>query len=269
MSRLTIRFIAPLICSMVVVTACAGSAPETHPRSQTSDAVRLNVEGVLVDISADALVASHEAGVELAGVVRAAIERASALLGEVRTGLTVVVDPKRTITGVGVGGYTDPNTGEVTISLDDAPDARITTWLPVTLAYELDHVARVDRGPGYGSTLLEVMVTEGMADAFATQAFPDAPSHPWAQALSPRQMRNLWARAQPSLDELIDNRGYGEWFSGRGRLPPWTGFSIGSGIVSSYLARHPEARASDLVTVPAQEVLRGSGWTSTGSRGSS
>ena len=221
-------------------------------------------KGVLIDISPDALEASREAGVDLADVVRAAIERASTLLGDVRTGLTVVVDPKRTITGIGVGGYTDPNTGDVTISLDGAPDARIRTWLPVTLAYELDHVSRVNRGPGYGSTLLEVMVTEGMADAFATQAFPDAPEHPWAEALSPRQLRTLWGRAQPSLDELMDVRSYGEWFSGKGRLPPWTGYSIGSGIVSSYLARHPEARASDLVTVPAQEVLRGSGWTSKG-----
>ena len=269
MSRLTIRFIALLICSMMLVPSCASDAPETHPRGPTPDATRSNVEGVLIDISPDALEASREAGVELPDVVRAAIERASALLGDVRTGVTVVVDPERTITGVGVGGYTDPNTGDVTISLDDAPDARIKTWLPVTLAYELDHVARVNRGPGYGSTLLEVMVTEGMADAFATQAFPDAPAHPWAEALSPRQLRTLWARAQPSLSELVDPRSYGEWFSGKGRLPLWTGYSIGSGIVSSYLARHPSARASDLVTVPARKVLRGSGWTSTGSRGSS
>jgi uncharacterized protein YjaZ len=133
----------------------------------------------------------------------------------------------------------------------------------VTVAYELDHVARVNHGPGFGSTLLEVMVTEGMADAFAAQAFPEAPAQPWAEVLSPQQLRTLWARAQPSLDQLLDLHGYAKWFQGKGRLPAWTGYSIGSGIVSSYLARHPEARASDLVTVPAQEVLRGSGWMAT------
>ena len=148
MSRLTIRFIAVLICSTMLATSCGGDAPETRPRSPAPDGTRSNVEGVLVDISPEALEASREAGVDLADVVRAAIDRASTLLGDVRTGLTVVVDPKRTITGIGVGGYTDPNTGDVTISLDGAPDARIRTWLPVTLAYELDHVSRVNRGPG-------------------------------------------------------------------------------------------------------------------------
>jgi hypothetical protein len=145
------------------------------------------------------------------------------LLGDVRTDLTVVVDPDRTIPGIGVGGYTDPNTGDVTISLDAPPDRGIATWLPVTVAYELDHVARVNHGPGFGSTLLEVMVTEGMADAFATQAYPAAPAHPWAEAPSPQQLRTLWARAQPELDELLDLHGYAEWFQGRAGFPPGPG----------------------------------------------
>lgn len=260
MSRPIIRSLALGICSTILVASCTDEAYQTSRRRPAPDAGRLNVHGVLVDISADALAASDVAGVNLAEMVRGAIERVSALLGDVRTGVTVGVDPQRTVTGIGVGGYTDPNTGDVAISLEDSLGPRIGTWLPVTLAYELDHVARVNRGPGYGSTLLEVMVTEGMADAFATQAFPAAPTHPWAEALSPQQLRKLWARAQPRLDELLDLRGYGEWFSGKAQLPAWTGYSIGSGIVSSYLARHPEERASDLVTVPADQVLQGSGW---------
>jgi Predicted Zn-dependent protease (DUF2268) len=243
----------------VLTASCAGDSHET-PRPSRAQDVRENVDGVLVDIAADALAGARESGVDLTGTVKSAIQRASGLLGDVRTDLTLVVDPERTIAGIGVGGYTDPNTGDVTISLDDAPGRRIATWLPVTVAYELDHVARVNHGPGFGSTLLEVMVTEGMADAFATQAYPAAPAHPWAEALSPQQLRTVWARAHPSLDELLDLHGYAKWFQGKGRLPPWTGYSIGSGIVSSYLARHPEELASDLVTVQARKVLRGSGW---------
>ena len=242
------------------MASCAGDAHESPRRSPAQD-VRENVDGLLVDIAPDALAAARESGVDLAGTVRSAIQLASGLLGDVRTDLSVVVDPERTIAGIGVGGYTDPNTGDVTISLDDAPGRRIATWLPVTVAYELDHVARVNHGPGFGSTLLEVMVTEGMADAFATQAYPAAPAHPWAEAL-PAAADSV-GPGQPSLDELQDLHGYAKVVPGEARLPAWTGFSIGSGIVSSYLARHPEERASDLVTVSAQEVLRGSGWMAT------
>ena len=105
------------------------------------------------------------------------------------------------------------------------------------------------------------MITEGMADAFATQAFPNAPDHPWAEALLPGQMRRMWARAQTRLKDLIDLGDYGRWFLGKGRLPEWTGYSIGSAIVSSYLASHPTEAASDLVSLSAEKVFHGSGWS--------
>lgn len=103
-------------------------------------------------------------------------------------------------------------------------------------------------------------MTEGMADAFATQAFPAAPAHPWAEALTPQQLRKLWARAQPSLDE------------------PWTFVGTGSGSQARAPSRldglldriwdrlellGQAERASDLVTVPAKEVPQGSGWMAT------
>jgi len=77
----------------------------------------------------------------------------------------------------------------------------LTVQLRRTLAHELDHAARVTAGPGYGSTLLDVMVSEGLADNFATSLYRGS-RHPWTHALSARDEHRLWQRAQQHLYEI-------------------------------------------------------------------
>ena len=195
-------------------------------------------------------------------LVRRTLERVTALLPRMRTRIDVVM---RRGTGPpdGIGGYTEWSTGHVHISLHEAardPSTGLRVWLPFTLAHELDHAARVLRGPGIDDTLLDWFVAEGMADRFAGEAFPSTPPSSGDHALSGQETADLWARARPRLvaPELIVR--LRRWFYGDPRIPRYAGYTIGYDIVSGYLGRHPGISAADLVTVDADRILRGSGF---------
>src|SRR5262249_35144689 len=151
------------------------------------------------------------------------------------TGVTITVrpDPKATIPRYGVGGRT-PNAHAVNIALDPkfADWERVlTNHLPQTLAHELHHSARW-RGPGYGSTLFEAMISEGLADRFAVELL-GIPVTPWSNAFPREQTPRFLALAQPEFDA----KPYGPddhalWFFGSdASIPKWTGYTLGFRLV--------------------------------------
>src|SRR3989344_2722710 len=76
-------------------------------------------------------------------------------------------NPEAAIPEIGIGGYT-PDGHTVFVNLN--PEFRnieksINKELGRTLAHEINHAMRW-RNPGYGKTLLEALVTEGLADHF-------------------------------------------------------------------------------------------------------
>ena len=114
-------------------------------------------------------------------------------------------------------------------------------------AHELHHAARW-AGPGYGATLGEVVVSEGLAGHFALELFKGQPE-PWeslsADVLQPsmRQLSENWDR--PDYD-------HNRWFFGTGDLPRWLGYTAGFNLVSDYLAAAPHQRASTLAATEAE-----------------
>ena len=188
-------------------------------------------------------------GVDLRAVASAAASRALAHLphhGRVR--IEVGVDEPWLIPQLGAGGYTDDaGTVRVTIASSDSA-ATVRRVLPPTIAHELDHSSRIRTGPGYGSTLGDTMVAEGLADRFAAQLYPGM-SFPWDHALTAAQARTWWARAKRELYASSFDHGF--WMFGNG-TPRWTGYTLGWLIVGRYLAAH-HVRASaavDRLTTP-------------------
>jgi hypothetical protein len=204
---------------------------------------------------------SRAEGVDLRPVVRATILQVQKLFPDLAAMVRVRVNPAASIPEVGVGGFTDLTTGVVTMSLDPSFSGFGTTlrvWLPLTLAHELDHAQRTLHGPGYGDTLLQAMVSEGMADAFARQVFPHAPPIPWDHVLNRVEVYLLWRLARTRLGERQDSAAHAMWFYGTGRVPRWAGYTIGRDIVESYLGRRPGVTAAQIVRLPARRILRGS-----------
>jgi hypothetical protein len=114
-------------------------------------------------------------------------------------------------------------------------------------AHELHHAARW-AGPGYGVTLGEVMVSEGLAGHFALELFAGKPE-PWeslsSDILQPhrRQLSENWHRTDYD---------HNAWFYGTQYLPRWLGYSAGFNLVSDYLAAAPHQRASTLTAIDAE-----------------
>ncbi|GGO27498.1 DUF2268 domain-containing putative Zn-dependent protease [Deinococcus humi] len=101
------------------------------------------------------------------------------------------------------------------------------------MAHELHH-ARRWQGPGYGQTLLEVLVSEGLAQMNELDE-RGGQLPPYAQA--DVDLEALWTRALPLLDRS-DHR-FEAWFYGSEAdgLTRWSGYSLGYELVRRHLAR--------------------------------
>ncbi len=119
--------------------------------------------------------------------------------------------------------------------------------------HDVDVVAYVSpgRGPGFGSTLLEALISEGLACQFETEI--SAGEIPfYAQALSPEEMSRLFEQAKPELHS--DSYGHAKWFFGNAQtgIPRHTGYSIGFDLVKQFIKQHG-GTARQLVHAPAQD----------------
>ena len=154
----------------------------------------------------------------------------------------------------GIGGYT-PNAHTVLISLDPRNlnfKKAIESELFATLAHELHHAIRW-RKPGYGTTLLEALITEGLADHFSIEAGArEIP--PWSRALSAAERTKLLKRAKRFFSRSYN---HADWFFGstENQIPRWTGYSLGYDLVGEYLKAHPNAKASSLVSTKASVIV--------------
>jgi uncharacterized protein YjaZ len=197
-------------------------------------------------------------------VVKTALARIAALLPGPAATITLSYhsepssSSEKMIPQAGTYGFTKPGFGNITISFQPTPQASLsqimTLWLPRTLAHEVNHSVRILAGPGYGTTLLQQIISEGLSSAFDLAAFP-GPPNPWDRAISPGQECALWKKAQPVLGAAGL---FGQWMFGGAGIPHWTGFTIGYDIVTGYRRHHPDVSWSAITTASAGKILAGS-----------
>jgi uncharacterized protein YjaZ len=221
----------------VVVLAAVGCRHDDEQR----------YEIVIRDSAAEA---AREAGVDLRGLVERSADHALSLLPrrdpveiEVKVGGDYVIPE------IGYGGVVRDRDA-VTIQVERPLRQGAETWVPALIAHELHHVSRLPMRP-IGGTLADALVSEGLADHFADEAFPATPPKPWDEALPPAQEEALWLRARPILHRK-DGYDHGAWFFGRGDLLRYAGYRLGYGIVDAYLGGG--RTAADAVAVDAGEV---------------
>ena len=181
-----------------------------------------------------------------------AIQQAAAAMPVSGVSVTLIPDAERTIGGWGLGGRTFGPTA-VEIYIDPGlPDLarRLTERMPALVMHELHHAMRW-RGPGYGRTLLEAMVSEGLADRFAVEVL-GAPLAPWSDAFPHEQTDTYLDLARPEFDD--SGYSHERWFfeAGLPQLPRWTGYTLGWRLVEAYQAAHPGRSAAALVDASAE-----------------
>lgn len=201
-----------------------------------------------------------DAGIELSTEVRSVLERVDELLQfDSDVAVSIAVDAAAVIPEIGVGGFTDPASGAVRISLDpdhaNGTEQSITVWLPQVLAHELNHSKRILEGPGYGTTVGEAIVTEGIADAFSLHAFPSTPPLPWANALQPDDLEQLSTLARSNATTTNTPDLHSEWFFGSGDIPRWAGYTIGAAWVRDFLATNGNVDVRAATLLPAGDII--------------
>ena len=181
------------------------------------------------------------------------IERVRPLLGVSDLRIAVIDDPSGVIPETGFGGY-NPNAGEVRLFADsNRPDveAAIRSELAPTLAHEIHHAMR-RRAIGYGSSLLQATISEGLADHFSIEVSPGY-DPPWISALTEEELA-LWLPEVTSRSS--GDYDHAEWFHGAGAsIPRWTGYAVGFELVRVHLDAHPDQLASTLVGEPASSFV--------------
>ena len=125
-----------------------------------------------------------------------------------------------------------------------------------TLAHELHHCLRF-AAAGYGHTLGESLVSEGLADQFNREA-NGGTGQIWNHVLTPAE----WAAVLPLAEPVLAAQSYNHltWFFGgqtsKGDpVPRWTGCTLGYHLVGTYLSLHPDVRPSRMVGIPAADML--------------
>ena len=254
---------AALSALVLVVAACTSSpSPLASPATAqaTPGPVTESFAGhrFTVTFGAQALEKASADGTSLPLVVARALARVNALLPGPPATITVYYNSTPVIPQTGTSGYTSPATGGITIGLGQTPQASFSMimqlWLPRTLSHEIDHSVRILAGPGFGASLLEQIISEGISSAFDMSAFPGTPN-PWDRAISRGQECALWKQARP----LLGQSGlYETWMFGQPGIPHWTAFTIGYDIVTGYRQRHPDMSWSAITAASAATILAGS-----------
>ena len=168
--------------------------------------------------------------------------------------------PGQVIPEFGIAGYA-PDAHRVFLSVDpDNPNFADTLRggaLQRQVAHEVHHCLRW-AGPGYGTTLGEALVSEGLAGQFASRLF-GSPPEPWERAVTPA----VAAMHFPSAADLASSTyDHSAWFFGvGGKYPRSLGYTLGYLIAGAWLCCVPDVDGETFVNVPAEEVL--SSWART------
>lgn len=155
---------------------------------------------------------------------------------------------------LGVGGFAqgentflivlDPENPALDESLQNGALGRV-------IAHEAHHCMRMS-GPGYGGTLGEALVSEGLAGQFVSMLFASGPE-PWERAVD-RDTIALHAPDEPQL--LAADYDHESWFFGTdGVRPRWLGYTLGYRMASAWLETAPTIDVGLMVNVPASTVI--------------
>lgn len=191
-------------------------------------------------------------------------DRIEAALNEVAQRAAQVAEPivldivvrslrNRVIPETGHVGFA-PGIGMMMLTIDpDNPNLADNMGEPLErmMAHELHHAMRWE-SVGYGTTLGEVLISEGLAGRFAQELY-GGDGELWERAVRREDLGVFAVLAQAHANET--DYDHAAWFFGSGGLPRWVGYTLGWEVVGAFINSHPGSTASGLVDAPAEPLL--------------
>ena len=238
------RFQFTLIIGLLLIGLV--SCSDDEPACSSGQAIPLDFGSCLV--FEDGQLDQYKMAIE--HVTRQAVQQINQKMPVADVIIRVRAAPENTIPEIGIGGF-NPNEREVIISIDPNfvdLDQTIAVELKPQLAHEMHHAKR-RRSVGYGSTLLQALVSEGLADWFSIEVTGIDPPI-WSTALSGSELEHWIEEARDGWNNGTYN--HAEWFLGTSQeIPRWAGYSIGFKLVQNFLDQNPNRKPSDLFDEPA------------------
>ncbi len=180
----------------------------------------------------------------VSGAIHHARTRAEQIVGPYEIDIVVQEIPGAVIPELGHVGHA-PRGDLIYLTVDTGnPNLEDNLGEPLerVVAHELHHVMRW-KGPGYGATLGEVLVSEGLAGHFVRQLYRSEPE-PWECAVPTDGLTDIAELAAANWASLRYD--HAEWFFGRGELPRWAGYTLGYALVDAFLEKHRDTTAAVL-----------------------
>jgi hypothetical protein len=118
------------------------------------------------------------------------------------------------------------------------------------ILHEVHHCMRM-AGPGYGWSLGEVLVSEGLAGHFVNHLI-STPPEPWEHAINPETLQTKY----PTKTELqSSDYNHDNWFFGRGHLPRWLGYTLGFELVRLWRESVNPKTHDQWINTPSSDIL--------------
>ncbi len=150
--------------------------------------------------------------------------------------------------GVTLGG------GKIIIMIDPTfPQWKKT--LPMVLAHEYHHSTWISRNwKDSDFTLLEYLIFEGRADAFASNLYKDV-EDPWTTMINKEQEEKVWKLIKPEI-LLKGHDRINKVMSGDKDIPVGSGYAIGLHIVKAFKQNNPEYSDREIIDLNPEDILK-------------
>lgn len=118
-----------------------------------------------------------------------------------------------------------------------------------TFYHELHHLARI-KTVGYGKTLEEAIITEGLGIAMEEEMGGNISM--WNKFKNQKEFLFVYSTFQKKKENQKYN--HDQWFFGEKKFPNWAGYKLGYILVSLY-CKKTNVKPSRLFNIPAKDIL--------------
>jgi uncharacterized protein YjaZ len=190
-------------------------------------------------------------------LIKESLEKSVKLLpGGKKTIYLFPINPDHSVLISQMNGVTGIAAPEQFIVLQIAPQKYKEEMIPYTIAHEYHHTVYYEKTKTQKRDLLDYVLVEGKADAFANLVYPNM-NIPWIAEVPQGDENTIWNWANErrfsfNEDDLAEMR------TGNRMIPQWSDYRIGYQIMQDFLKDNPDVPINEWTFMDADEILENS-----------
>jgi uncharacterized protein YjaZ len=149
----------------------------------------------------------------------------------------------------GVAGFAT----EQLIVLQIAPQKYKEEMIPYTIAHEYHHTVYFEKHKTQERDLIDYVLSEGRADAFANLVYPNM-NIPWIAEVPQEDVKTIWNWVNERRYSFKEDD-YTEMRTGNRIIPKWSDYRIGYQIMQDFLKDNPDVPINEWTFMDADQIL--------------